>query len=390
VALCHDADGEGDAGAEKAARIIGGKTKRVRPPVEGGDWCDWVGGRDEFLALAGSAEKPRYEFTPIDRFLEHRFPEAEPILGEPGEILLALGSFFMVYGSDGSAKSTMTIDAVAHLAAGVNWLGIAVPRPVRICVIENEGPPNLFQHKLAAKIESWEGPGFAHNVFVFTGPWGEFSFADAEAREALVAFCEEHAIDLVVANPTLGLGVAASGRPDETQQFVDWLVECGLKGERAFWLIHHQGKSGAISGDWARHPDTVLHLEADGNRPRTKATWSKTRWATLPSETIAKACLLEWIVETQGYSVTDLDTVGASDSELEERIVEYLLENSGSTTNAIKNNVKGTNSRIRELLEGERFDCFEGKNRAKLWFVRTEISESENDSPTHLGGNADG
>ena len=129
----------------------------------------------------------------------------------------------MVYGADGSAKSTWTIDGLAHLAAGIDWLGIAVPRPVRICIIENEGPPNLFQQKLAAKIATWDGPDFAHNVFVFTGPWGEFSFADAEAREALVAFCEEHEIDLVTANPTLGLGVAASGRPDETQQFVDWL-----------------------------------------------------------------------------------------------------------------------------------------------------------------------
>jgi hypothetical protein len=296
----------------------------------------------------------------------------------------------MVYGADGSAKSTWTIDGLAHLAAGVDWLGIAVPRPVRICIIENEGPPNLFQQKLAAKIESWEGPDFAHNVFAFTGPWGEFSFADPEAREALVAFCEDHSIDLVTANPTLGLGVAASGRPDETQQFVDWLVACGLKTERAFWLLHHENKSGQISGDWGRHPDTKVQLEQDGNRPRTKLTWAKTRWATLPSETVARACLLEWIIETQGYSVTDLEAVGASDSELEARLVDYLLESPGATTNAIKASVKGTNSRIRELLEGERFDCFEGKNRSKLWFVSTPTSESENDSPTHLGANADG
>jgi hypothetical protein len=390
VALCHDADSEGDAGAEKAAKIIGGKTKRVRPPVEGGDWCDWEGGRDDFLELAGSSEERHYEFSSLADFLAHPFPEAEPLLGEPGAIFLARGSLLMVYGADGSAKSTWTIDGLAHLAAGIDWLGIAVPRPVRICIIENEGPPNLFQRKLEAKIESWEGPEFAHNVFAFAGPWGEFSFADAEAREALVAFCEEHAIDLVTANPTLGLGVAASGRPDETQQFVDWLVACGLKTDRAFWLLHHENKAGQISGDWGRHPDTKVQLEQDGNRPRTKLTWAKTRWATLPSETVARACLLEWIIDTQGYSVTDLETVGASDSELEARLVEYLLEHPGATTNAIKASVKGTNSRIRELLEGERFDCFEGRNRSKLWFVSTTTSESENDPPTHLSANADG
>ena len=157
VALCHDADEDGDVGAEKAAKIIGGATVRVRPPLEGGDWCDWEGGRDEFLELVRAKRPPRYEFSTLADFLEHPFPKAEPLLGEPGRILLARGSLFMVYGADGSAKSTWTIDGLAHLAAGVDWLGVPVPRPVRICIIENEGPPSLFQQKLAAKIATWEG-----------------------------------------------------------------------------------------------------------------------------------------------------------------------------------------------------------------------------------------
>ena len=80
--------------------------------------------------------------------------------------------------------------------------------------------------------------------------------------------------------------------------------------------------------------------------------------------------------------------MGASDAELEGRIVEYLLANPMATTRAVMG-VKGTNSRIRELLDGERFDCVEGKNRSKLWFVRSGDSESENDAPTHLGANPD-
>ena len=39
--------------------------------------------------------------------------------------------------------------------------------------------------------------------------------------------------------------------------------------------------------------------------------------------------MLEWVVETQGYTVTELDTVGASDAELEQRIVDYLREHPG-------------------------------------------------------------
>jgi hypothetical protein len=391
VALAHDADEEGDAGAVRAAQAIGGRTVRLRPPVEGGDWCGWGGGRVEFLALAGAVRNERrFEFTRLDAFLAHAYPPAEPLLGGPGEIFLAVGSLLMVYGADGSGKSTWTIDGIAHLAAGVPWLGIPVPRPVRVAVIENEGPPSLFQAKLKAKIDTWEGPAFAGNVFVFAGPWGEFSFADADARAALNEFCDEHAIDLVTANPTLGLGVAASGRPDETQQFVDWLVECGLKSERAFWLLHHENKAGQISGDWGRHPDTKVSLQADGNQPRTKLDWAKTRWATLPSETIAKTVMLDWITDTQGYTVVPLDTVGASDAELEQRISDYLRDNGGATTNAVIAGVPGTKDRIRRLLDGPRFDCVEGKNRALLWFLHAGASGSGSDAPTHLGENPHG
>jgi hypothetical protein len=382
VALAHDADQHGDDGAEKAARILGGRTLRLRPPIEGADWCEWPGGRDELLELIRGNRPVGYQFTNLETFLAHPYPKAEALLGEPGAIYLARGSLLMVYGADGSGKSTWTIDGVAHLASGRDWLGIRVPRPVRVAMIEVEGPPSLFQNKLAAKTASWDGPEFAENVYVFAGPWGEFTFSDPDARATLREFCDQHDIDVVTANPTLGLGVAASGRPDETQQFVDWLVECGLKGERAFWLLHHENKAGQISGDWGRHPDTKVQLQADGKQPRTKLEWAKTRWATLPSETQLKSCLLEWIIEAQGYRVIELDTVGATDSELEERMIDYLTEHPLSSTTAVETNVTGTASRIRALLDGPRFDSVPGKRGARMWFLATTPSASADDGVT--------
>ena len=55
IYLGHDADEAGDRGAAKAAKLLGARTVRLRPPVEGGDWCDWPGGREEFLELVQSA-----------------------------------------------------------------------------------------------------------------------------------------------------------------------------------------------------------------------------------------------------------------------------------------------------------------------------------------------
>jgi hypothetical protein len=384
VYLCHDADDAGDQGAEKAARILGGKTVRLRPPLEGGDWCDWQGNREQLVELVAAANSSRrqYEFMPLTAFLAHPFPDAEPLLGERGTVILAVGSLLLVYGADGSGKSTWSIDGIAHLAAGVDWLGFPVTRPVRFCVIENEGPPSLFQQKLAAKAESWEGPDWLHNIFVHQNPWGEFSFADADARLALRTYCEEHEIDVVTANPTLGLGVSGSGRPDETQQFVDWLVECGLKSSRGFWLLHHENKAGQISGDWGRHPDTKVQLQRDGNQTRTKLSWEKTRWATLPSEQHAKAVMLEWVIERQGYTLTEIDTAGASDSELEERIVAFLAQHPWASTRSVNDGVKGTQERIRKLLNGDRFDCVKGQRGAILWNLASDRGEDADAVPT--------
>ena len=188
----------------------------------------------------------------------------------------------------------------------------------------------------------------------------------------------------MAANPTLGLGVSASGRPDETQQFVDWLVECGLKTTRAFWLLHHENKAGQICGDWGRHPDTKVSLQRDGNQQRTKLDWAKTRWATLEHTT--ESLLLEWVIETQGYAVTELDTVGASDAELDERISDYLTEHPAASTRDVHANVKGTNSRITARLNAN-FDCGSGPRGAKLWLPGTTASAAGDDAPTRSGEN---
>jgi hypothetical protein len=318
---------------------------------------------------------PEYHFAGFEELAEHEFPNAEPLIGDSENSHLALGSLLIAYGSDGAGKSTWTLDGAAHLCAGRDWLGLPVPRAVRCLLIENEGPGGLFQAKLKRKCETWDGEDFRANIHTYISPWGDFSFAEEHARKALTSYCDEYGIEVVMANPTLGLGVGPSGKPDETKQFVDWLRECGLGSSRAFWLLHHENKSGQISGDWGRHPDTKVLLQAEGNQQRTKLTWEKTRWATLePSQ---KALMLDWVIETQGYTVTTLDTVGASDELLVQRLTEYLTEHPGTATKHVCEGVEGTDSRLSKLLkERPEFDFFDGPHAAKCWIV-TQTSAEE-------------
>jgi putative DNA primase/helicase len=247
---------------------------------------------------ADAAPPTAWTFEPFSVFAARELPRADPLLGTADRAFLNAGGLLMVAGPEGSGKSTWTIDGIIHLAAGADWLGIPVAHPTRCCLLENEGPASLFQRKLQQRLASWTGPDPRPNLFVFAAPWGEFTFADPSARAALAQFSDRHGIQVCAANPTLGLGVAATGKPDETTQFVAWLKQCGLGAGRAFWLAHHLNKAGQVSGDWGRHPDTVVKLRRDGNAQRTILDWDKTRWATLAPED--KLQLLDWIVETQG------------------------------------------------------------------------------------------
>jgi len=115
VALCHDADEDGDAGAAKAAKILGGTTVRVRPPVDGTDWCDFTGDRAEFLELVKAA-RPSESASGI-------------VLIDPRDIeirnvewlirgYLPVGELVILQGHGGTNKGTLTCHWAARVTTG--------------------------------------------------------------------------------------------------------------------------------------------------------------------------------------------------------------------------------------------------------------------------------
>jgi hypothetical protein len=121
VYLCHDADAAGDEGAEKAARLIGGKTLRLRPPVDGNDWCDWNGSREEFtelVAAAGRAEVLLDVLTARELCALPDPPEDEQLLGP----LLLRGQRLVLGAHTGEGKTSMALQIVRALTTGEDFL----------------------------------------------------------------------------------------------------------------------------------------------------------------------------------------------------------------------------------------------------------------------------
>lgn len=315
---------------------------------------------------------PTAVFLKARPFVQQPREHAPALIGSSSETLITAGGFLLMAGQGGASKTTLTLDAVAHMASGQEWLGWPVERPVRCVIIENEGPRAKFAEKLEAKLDSWDGPSFEDNVWVLSEPWTRFGLDDENMRRQLRDFCHSEKIDLVCADPLDSLGVQGVGSPDETRQFMAWMKECGLFNDLAFWLLHHFNKAPhrdviqQLSGAWGGHPDAVLGVKKEGKR-RTKVIWAKLRWATEPAE---PELLLEWETETRGYKAIERSEA-LDDAELHERIEEFLSGVHEATGREVKQGVKGNNQRIVQLLkeglEEGRYINRSGSARRPAW-----------------------
>lgn len=135
--LCHDADGAGEKGAEKAAKTIGTRTIRVRPPEGAKDWCEWDGDRETFVRLVAAARAAERRVLEVLTARELCAlpdpPESDELLGP----LLMRAQRTIIGGHTGEGKTTLALACVRAVAGGeqfLDWQGTGA----KVLVIDAE------------------------------------------------------------------------------------------------------------------------------------------------------------------------------------------------------------------------------------------------------------
>lgn len=315
-------------------------------------------------------------------FISQTTEQVRTLLGDGDDKVLPAHGFTLVYGKGGQGKTTLTLTAVAALASATSWLGIPVPHPVRVLMIENEGPKAPFVEKINRFADQWDGPDWLHNVALYEDPWGRFNLNDRGMRDDLLTFTREQKIDIVIAGPLRGLGIEGPGAPSETDAFLNMLKEAGLGTELAWWIVHHTNKQNQISGDWDRQPDLLLRLTYEGKR-RNRLQFEKVRWGNQGREPL----VLEWLDQGVGYRVLETVPDEVDWLELEHRVLTAVNAQPRSSQTAIEKTVggKATQAReaIRRLLENGRLTD-EGKGGKKVLVVTENTPETLPVDPEEL------
>lgn len=309
---------------------------------------------DQEIERAAGEPPIEIVFEPLRRFLQRAVKQSASLVGvaRGGTNLLPQYGWVLPWGREGSGKTSVLLDLLFHIAAGEDWLHYPVAKPVKVVVVINEGVPGGLQDKLKQKIELWDGDGelIQDNLAIYASPWGSFTFRD----RAMVDHARDYALgmeaDYVALDPLHTLGSVGAGSPQDTEAFKNELRAFGLWDDLGVITAHHSNKAGMISGDWARHADTVIHLEKDGKNPATKITLEKARPAD-PNE-LGVPAMLDWVVETLGYTRRALptDSEKVSDEEMLERIKTYLRKTTGAPNmGTLQNDVTGDSNHVAEV-----------------------------------------
>jgi hypothetical protein len=214
-------------------------------------------------------------------------PTAVALCGPPGEALIPQDADVMIFGDGGAGKTTAANDIGCHLAAGDDVWGVIPTRgPVRVGIVENEGPRAMFRQKVRDKIAAWPGSPIGDRLMVREGPWLGFTFADDDQREELAADIAADALDVVIVGPIVMAGMEAAGTLQDVRAFLALVDDVRQRSGRpvTFVLVHHENRAGDVSGAWEGATDTLVHITNMGpGRTRVffqKAKWSRTLHAT--------------------------------------------------------------------------------------------------------------
>lgn len=237
-------------------------------------------------------------------FISLKTETPQPLWGNDEINAIPAGGLCLLAGRPGTGKTTLILDLACHLAAGKAWppvdaenerapTPLPVPRPLRVAIIENEGPEDMFRAKLGEKLGLFPHPiGRANEpdagcLIVQTWRWGAFSFADKDAHARAQTELDANAIDIVVGDPLSSLGPEGVGSPADTRDFVSTLRPLGLGTSRAFLFLHHfrervertEDELARISGAWGGHLDTLVTLSSTSHADQARLAWPKLRWA---------------------------------------------------------------------------------------------------------------
>jgi len=200
-------------------------------------------------------------------FLAMKIPERKRLVGD----WFREADLGFIFAPRGVGKTWLAHALVSHLSAGRDFHDWPVPEAVRVCLLDGEMPPDAVQDRLKRLEVEGENLVILSHQFLFELADRSFQIGDEEQRKALLAFCIEMGIRVLVIDNLSSVSNISENDNDAWPDIGNWLLNFRRNGISVI-VIHHSGRNGAMRGASRREDPAFWIIRLDDSRERTATT----------------------------------------------------------------------------------------------------------------------
>jgi hypothetical protein len=222
-------------------------------------------------------------------FFSMKIPERPRIVGD----WFRDSDLGYIFAPRGIGKTWFAHALIASLTTGKEFGPWKVPSRVPVALLDGEMPPGDVQERL---LSLGADPAFLvvlSHQFLFDEAERSFQLSDPEQRLALLVYCREMGIRVLVIDNLSSLSNVSENDNDAWTQLGEWLLDFQRSGI-AVVIIHHAGKNGTMRGASRREDRASFTISLEDSRERTStkdgarfvASFTKHRYAMAQPETM--------------------------------------------------------------------------------------------------------
>jgi len=197
-------------------------------------------------------------------FLSRQFPKRPLLVGD----WFCVADLGFVFAPRGVGKTWFAHMLIASLTAGKDLGPWHVPSKVRVCLLDGEMPPDAVQERLTKLDVDGDQLTVLSHQCLFDLCGRGFQMGDAEQRKALLDYCAESEIQVLVIDNLSSVSNVSENDNDEWMELGDWLLDFRRKGISVI-VVHHAGRNGNMRGASRREDPAFWIVRLDDSKERT-------------------------------------------------------------------------------------------------------------------------
>ncbi|MEC5126659.1 AAA family ATPase [Verrucomicrobiales bacterium BCK34] len=224
------------------------------------------------LVDPSDVEKPKPPFREVLNsaalkgvdFLNLEIPERPRLVGD----WFREGDLGFIFAPRGVGKTWLAHLLVTHLTRGDDLDDWEVPESKHVCLLDGEMPPGDVQDRLKSLGVKGENLTILSHQFLFDEGARSFQLGDTEQRTALLDFCVDNKVEVLVIDNLSSVSNISENDNDEWPALGDWLLDF-RRLNIAVIVIHHAGRNGQMRGCSRREDPAFWIIRLDDSRERT-------------------------------------------------------------------------------------------------------------------------